>query len=115
MAELFEGVVVVRRFFLGLRLEGAALRLLGHIGRMKISAAGWIATRCIRALAMHRPTALPATLGLLSGQLEFILKPQREFIEQIGQARAVGLFVAQDFDFAVQSRGGIAAQLINLG
>jgi hypothetical protein len=33
-------VVVVRRFFLGLRLEGAALRLLGHIGRMKISAAG---------------------------------------------------------------------------
>jgi hypothetical protein len=33
-------MVVVRRFFLGLRLEGAALRLLGHIGRVKVSAAG---------------------------------------------------------------------------
>jgi hypothetical protein len=52
---------------------------------------------------------------LLSGQLEFILEPQREFVEQVGQAGAVGLFVAQNFDFAIQGGGGIAAQLIDLG
>ena len=64
---------------------------------------------------MHSPAALPATFELLSGQLEFILQPQREFVEQVGKAGAVGFFVAQDLDFAVQGRGGIAAQLVNFG